>query len=110
MSYLLNVILFLEIDQLKRVEMEIVNFQKITATDFIGVCPEIYLCLNIIIGFIYLARMYFFPSAISLGQEKNVTLVLCKFTKNSLVLIFMLFIIQISLFSSQSILLFNGYV
>lgn len=110
MPYLFLNMLFLEINQLKSGGVEFVNFQKITGTDFIGICPEIYLCLSVLVGFIYLARMYFFPSVTYLGQEKIVTLILCKFAKHSLVFVLLLFSVQIFFFSSQSILLFNAYV
>lgn len=99
----------INIFQLNWFQTKIANFQTISWSDFIMICPEIYLCLNILLGFILIGAANFLPSATIIEQKKCISPAIYDFVEMSLVYSLLIFSLQTYVLSLESQLIFNAY-
>ena len=91
-----------------RIESNFNCFQKISWVDFLTINPEIYLCLIISIGLTIVGTSNFRPQPTTLFQKKEVGLCLYAFTKKSLFIALIFYVINWFLFEN-TLVTFNYY-
>ena len=91
-----------------RIESNFHCFQKISWVDFLTINPEIYLCLIIFIGLTIVGTSNFRPQPNSILQKKEVGLCLYAFTKRSLFIALIFYVISLFLFEN-TLITFNFY-
>lgn len=107
--HFLSFAFFLDFLQLNLYQVPIASFQTISPGQFVLICPEIYLCLMLLVAFSLIGGAYFAPVATDTEQKTNLTATVCRLVEYSFIILIILTVSQIHAFGYRSLVIFNGY-